>query len=128
MRRKTSLFDDLVGDGYPLITSGICDLRNGVPGPFAWQQFFETDVRFGSKKQTLGKLRPMSALPPKADMEQQGGDVRFVPKADICGAANSTLFDHLVGARQQRLRDGDAERFRRLEIDRQFKFGRRLHR
>jgi hypothetical protein len=29
----------------------------------------------------------MSALPPKADMDQQGYDVRFVPKADIlrCG-------------------------------------------
>ena len=25
----------------------------------------------------------MSALPPKADMDQQGCDVRFVPKADI---------------------------------------------
>jgi hypothetical protein len=30
--------------------------------------------------------------------------------------------------RQQRLRHGDAERFRRLEIDHQFEFGRRLHR
>ena len=25
----------------------------------------------------------MSALPPKADMDRQGCDVRFVPKADI---------------------------------------------
>ena len=25
----------------------------------------------------------MPALPPKADIDQQGGDVRFVPKADI---------------------------------------------
>jgi hypothetical protein len=25
----------------------------------------------------------MSALPPKADMDQSGCDVRFVPKADI---------------------------------------------
>jgi hypothetical protein len=25
----------------------------------------------------------MSALPPKADIIQSGGDVRFVPKADI---------------------------------------------
>jgi len=29
----------------------------------------------------------MSALPPKADMGQQGCDVRFVPKADSCTAA-----------------------------------------
>ena len=25
----------------------------------------------------------MSALPPKADMDQHGRDVRFVPKADV---------------------------------------------
>ena len=35
------------------------------------------------QKQTLGKVRLMSALPPKADMERHGHDVRFVPKADI---------------------------------------------
>ena len=39
----------------------------------------------------------MSALPPKADIAECDGDVRFVPKADICNAANSCLFDHLVG-------------------------------
>jgi hypothetical protein len=27
----------------------------------------------------------MSALPPKADIRTQSRDVRFVPKADICG-------------------------------------------
>jgi len=31
----------------------------------------------------------MSALPPKADIVGRNGDVRFVPKADICAAANS---------------------------------------
>jgi hypothetical protein len=35
------------------------------------------------QKQTLGKARLMSALPPKADMDQPGCDVRFVPIADI---------------------------------------------
>jgi hypothetical protein len=34
----------------------------------------------------------MSALPPKADMDQHGRDVRFVPKADI-----SRSLDDLVG-------------------------------
>jgi hypothetical protein len=29
----------------------------------------------------------MSALPPKADIVQHGGNVRFVPKADSCAAA-----------------------------------------
>ena len=31
----------------------------------------------------LERLRLMSALPPKADMDWHGHDVRFVPKADI---------------------------------------------
>src|SRR5262249_1666490 len=34
----------------------------------------------------------MSALPPKADIEQTYQHVRFVPKADSCTAANSLLF------------------------------------
>src|SRR5262249_58199147 len=41
------------------------------------------------QKQTLGKVRPISALPPKADIDRACRDVRFVPKADICTAANS---------------------------------------
>jgi len=43
------------------------------------------------QKQTLGKVRLMSALPPKADIDQRRRHVRFVPKADI-----PVLFDHLV--------------------------------
>jgi hypothetical protein len=35
------------------------------------------------QKRTLRYLRSKSALPPKADMDQRGRDVRFVPKADI---------------------------------------------
>src|SRR5262249_48177271 len=40
------------------------------------------------QKQTSGHVRVMSALPPKADMDQHGCDVRFVPKADICRCSN----------------------------------------
>ena len=43
----------------------------------------------------------MSALPPKADMDQDGRDVCFVPKADI-----GTLFDELVSANHQPRRNG----------------------
>jgi len=35
------------------------------------------------QKQTSEHVHVMSALPPKADMDQSGCDVRFVPKADI---------------------------------------------
>jgi hypothetical protein len=39
------------------------------------------------QKRTLGHVRAMSALPPKADIGRTSGHVRFVPKADIlrCG-------------------------------------------
>src|SRR5215472_10917521 len=39
------------------------------------------------QKRTLKRLRPMSALPPKADIADCDCDVRFVPKADSCTAA-----------------------------------------
>jgi hypothetical protein len=35
------------------------------------------------QKQTLKRLRLMSALPPKADIGTQSWNVRFVPEADI---------------------------------------------
>src|SRR5262249_14830038 len=48
----------------------------------------------------------------------------FVPEADICSAAKSVLFDHLVGAGLQHQRHGQAEGLRRLEIDHQLESGR----
>jgi hypothetical protein len=35
------------------------------------------------QKQTFRLFIAMSALPPKADIVQRGGNVRFLPKADI---------------------------------------------
>ena len=52
------------------------------------------------QKQTFAVQKRMSALPPKADMCGATRDVRFVPIADI-----PTLFDHLVGAGDERRRD-----------------------
>jgi hypothetical protein len=44
------------------------------------------------RKRTLGQVRLMSALPPKADMDRCDRDVCFVPKADSCTAAiNASL-------------------------------------
>src|SRR5207244_1653128 len=45
-----------------------------------------------------------------------------------CHQRTSLLFDHLVGARQQRGWNGDAERLRGLQVDDQFEFGRLFHR
>jgi hypothetical protein len=41
------------------------------------------------QKQTSEHNWIMSALPPKADIGTQSWNVRFVPKVDICTAANS---------------------------------------
>src|SRR5262249_378510 len=54
----------------------IRDLRQAKWGSrfFAWQQFFETDVRFGSE----------------ADIARCQGHVRFAPESGHC-----VIFDHL---------------------------------
>src|SRR5215831_19923647 len=52
----------------------------------------------------------------------------FVPEADICSAAKSVLFDHLVGGGEQLVRHGEAERLRRLEIYNEIEFDRLLYR
>ena len=57
-------------------------------------------------KQTCAAQKPMSALPPKADMCSATRDVRFVPIADI-----GELFDHLVGAPNKCVGDSYAKRF-----------------
>jgi len=44
------------------------------------------------QKQTLRHLKPMSALPPKADIGTQPRDVRFVPKADILHCSKERLY------------------------------------
>src|SRR6516164_5429352 len=44
------------------------------------------------QKQTLAKVRLMSALPPKADIDRACRDVRFVPKADIALSELGAIF------------------------------------
>ena len=61
----------------------------------------------------------MSALPPKADMCSALADVRYVPIADI-----GRLFDHFVGASEQRWWYCKAERLGGLEVDDQLELSR----
>src|SRR5262245_18665437 len=88
------------------------------------------------QKQAFAPRKVMSALPPKADMcgatrdvrfgpiadiVQHGGDVRFVPKAEV-----TPLFDHLVGQHEEVVWHFDPERPRGGEIDDEMEFGRLL--
>src|SRR5262249_34049012 len=50
------------------------------------------DMSALGQKQTSQYLQPMSALPPIADMDQSGCDVRFVPKADIRAPLANVFF------------------------------------
>jgi hypothetical protein len=43
------------------------------------------------QKQTFPNVRPMSALPPKADIATRSRNVRYVPKADIGHPIGSPL-------------------------------------
>jgi hypothetical protein len=52
------------------------------------------------QKRTFPNVRPMSALPPKADIGTQSWNVRFVPKADIMQCSNQSLGHTLLNFRQ----------------------------
>lgn len=81
--------------------------------------------RNGQKqKNSIGALHVRFA--PKAEIERRDGHVRFVPKGDIRGAANSSLFDHLIGAQHETGRHLMTHRFRSLEVDDQLELGRLL--
>src|SRR5262249_209104 len=97
------------------------------------------------QKQTCASQKAMSALPriATAKANSRKSHVRFTPesghvrckgecplwaKSDSCTAAKGWLFDHLVGAREQRRRHREAELLCRFEIDHQFVFRWRLNR
>ena len=80
------------------------------------------------QKRTFAVQKVMSALPPKADMCGATRHVRYVPIADSCSATKGSLFDHLVGASEHRVRHGETKRLGRLQINRQIVLGWRLHR
>jgi hypothetical protein len=56
------------------------------------------------------------------------GECSDVPIATGAPQQIASLFDHLVGARKQCWRHGEAERLGGLEVDHQVVLGRRLHR
>jgi hypothetical protein len=69
----------------------------------------------------------MSASPLKADMRGSHRHGDFVPIAAICAAAIPSLFDHLVGAGEQRREHVKTKCLRAFQIDYQLVFGGPLH-
>jgi len=63
----------------------------------------------------------MSALPPKADIDHDGGNVCFVPLADIATG-------HSTNSRPAKVRDGKTQRLSGREIDYQYNLLRLLDR
>src|SRR6516165_2409197 len=55
------------------------------------------------QKQTFNDGCPMSALPPKADIETQPRNVRFVPKADIVRCGKIRRYSITSSARASRV-------------------------
>ena len=84
-------------------------------------------MRLGSKADILRHETGMSAPPPKADVCGANRHVCFGPIADIGRDLICWLLDYLIGAREQRRRDCEAERFRRLEINYQIELGWQLN-
>jgi hypothetical protein len=89
-----------------------------------------SNVRFGSfTTDAVEATRAcLSAVARKRTISESSRYVRFVPQADICGAANEALFDHLVGAAEQQQRHSYAEFPGRHLIDAQVNFRDLLHR
>src|SRR5262249_5116867 len=81
-----------------------------------WQGQRPKHVRFAPKadKQADVSLSPLCARTGREHMQQT-----------MCA---TRLLDHLVGVLQKRLRDSEAERFRRLEVDDQLELRRELDR
>jgi hypothetical protein len=80
------------------------------------------------QKQTLRRKKPMSALPPKADIGQRDCDVRFVPNADITQCSKLHLLDHLIGGHLDRHRHVEIKRLCGLEVEHELEFGGLHHR
>jgi hypothetical protein len=68
------------------------------------------------QKATSAGDRTRSALPPTTDLGDNEKRRLFGAKTGLMRHSKKTLFDHLIRARKQRRRNGDAKRFGGLEI------------
>src|SRR5712664_885135 len=89
----------------------------------------ERPMSVRGQKRKWWHFQNMSAVPPTTEIRRGERHVCFVPEADSCNCNKKTvLFDHLVGAEEKRLRNVEAQRLGRLQIDEQLKPCRLLHR
>ena len=66
----------------------------------------------------------ISGLAPIADMNEPCRHVAFVPRADMCVAANiGGSFDQSVGSKQERFWNREAHCLRSLQVNGQLEFG-----
>ncbi len=80
----------------------------------------------GQKRKCPGS-RGTSGLPSGADIVSLRQHVRLVPQPDSCIAARKALFNHFVGASEQRGRDLHPELPCSFLVHDQLKFGGALH-
>jgi len=73
------------------ITAGFHDARNGAERSFCVAAILSRLCPLWVRSRRYGNVRSMSALPLKADIDRDGRNVRFVPKADI--APNCSIVD-----------------------------------
>ena len=73
------------------------------------------------REPSIGIVSNLAALDPNRPLPLHEPDVQ--PRS----SCNVRLLNHLVRTDQKRLRDGDAERLGRLEIDHKLQFGRPLN-
>src|SRR3981189_1370382 len=85
------------------------------------------DSRRGFEAVLIGDCRSFRSLARNWPLRLLRLLQHYLPTRDSCAAAIASLFDHLVGAREQHRRHVDADRLCGLKIDDELEFCRLLN-
>src|SRR5262245_45800715 len=118
--------------GWPIRSDRCCPTRRASvspdpPGPNGAMNLMGLA---GSDCDTTGtgdSVAPRPSRETAASRENTSIRFLYAPLLFEDGFSVPQLFDHLVGASEQRVRHGEAERFGGLEVDSQLEFHWRLH-